>query len=71
MMNTHPVGVQDCSTLCDVQTDFSTIKLSSAKLKGRHLWNIRSKQKYYQVQYMIKMVIGAVSAPLAPNYVNI
>lgn len=48
----------DCSVLCDIQLDFSIVNLSGSKLKSRRFWNF--KQKYYQIDYSIKVVLGPV-----------
>ncbi|KAH7321601.1 hypothetical protein BKA65DRAFT_598749 [Rhexocercosporidium sp. MPI-PUGE-AT-0058] len=47
---------QNCSTLCNVQSDFSTVELSRFKLKNRHFWNMG--EKYYRVEYLIKVALG-------------
>ena len=52
-------GLQDCSVLCHVQSDFSAVELSRFKLKNRHFWNMG--EKYYRVDYLIKVALGPVS----------
>ncbi|KAL2068019.1 hypothetical protein VTL71DRAFT_16117 [Oculimacula yallundae] len=47
---------QNCSALCDVQSDFTRVELSNFKLKNRHFWNMGAK--YYRVSYLIKVALG-------------
>jgi len=51
-------SLPDCSVLCNIQADFSTIKLSTIKRKTRHFWNPR--QRYYQIDYSMRVVLGSV-----------
>lgn len=58
-------GLQDCSVLCNVQSDFSAVELSRFKLKNRHFWNMG--EKYYRVDYLIKVALGPVSFSQIPE----
>jgi hypothetical protein len=45
-----------CQTLCDITSDFSSLPLTTFKLKNRHWWN--SGQKYHRINYVIKVALG-------------
>lgn len=45
-----------CRKLCKVDSDFSSLPLSSFKLKNRHWWN--SGPKYHRINYVVKVNLG-------------
>jgi hypothetical protein len=51
--NTKRIG---CQTLCEITSDFSSLALTSFKLKNRHWWN--AGQKYHRINYVIKVSLG-------------
>lgn len=42
--------------MCKVESDFSSIPLSTFKLKNRHWWN--KGQKYHRINYAVKVNLG-------------
>ncbi|KAH8591554.1 hypothetical protein B0O99DRAFT_675246 [Bisporella sp. PMI_857] len=47
---------QNCSVLCNVQSDFSSVELTKFKLKNRHFWNLGDK--YHRIDYLVKVALG-------------
>jgi hypothetical protein len=55
----QPEKCLDCKILCQVLSDFSTVDITTFKLKNRHFWN--TGKKYYRVEYVVKVGLGPVS----------
>lgn len=53
---TPNVSIAACETICEIQSDFSTLPLTQFKLKNRHWWN--SGAKYHRIDYVVKVAIG-------------
>ncbi|KAH7088370.1 hypothetical protein FB567DRAFT_494604 [Paraphoma chrysanthemicola] len=45
-----------CRQICSISSDFSSVPLSTFKLKNRHWWN--SGPKYHRINYVVKVNLG-------------
>ncbi|KAG9188090.1 hypothetical protein G6011_02013 [Alternaria panax] len=53
-----PIVMNDaCSSICKIESDFSSLPLTLFKLKNRHWWN--SGPKYHRINYVVKVNLGA------------